>query len=60
MTLADISISSLFYLLAYNDAYDNQHIMQAVMAKYPRLTVWAEQMHDDFAEFFKTQPQVAF
>ena len=60
MTLADIVIGSTFFKLAYNEGYDNQHIMQAVMAKYKRLSAWAERMYDDFKEFFNKEEPTPF
>ncbi len=42
MSLADIAVASHFFKLAYNDLYENQHIMQAVMSKYTKANAWAE------------------
>ncbi len=52
ITLADIVIGSMFFKLAYNEGYENQHIMQAVMAKYKRLSEWAERIYAEFKDFF--------
>ena len=54
VTLADLYVFALVYKVAYNDSYDNPHIIQAVMAKYSKLCDWGERMRSEFEEFFKT------
>ena len=53
MTLADIIVGSYFLKLCYNDMYDNQHICQAVLSKFPKVNEWAERIGSDFGDFFK-------
>ena len=59
MTIADIAVASLFFRLVYNDSYENCHIMQAVVNKYPKVVAWMEVMKKDFEEALKSGLQSA-
>ena len=59
MTIADIAVGSLFFSMVYNDSYENCHIMQAVVNKYPKVVAWMEIMKNDFEETLKNGLQSA-
>jgi len=53
MTLADIIFATFLFTLPYNDMYPNQHIVEAVLRKYPKTLCLAERLKCDFAFFCK-------
>ena len=53
MTIADIAVGSLMFRLVHNDSYENCHIMQAVVSKYPKVCAWVDVLKVDFEEVLK-------
>ena len=44
MTMADILFASFLMKLPYNPRYENQHIVEAVIRKYPKLMALSEDL----------------
>lgn len=48
MTMADILFASFLFKLPYNPMYENQHIVEAVIRKYPKVMALSESLMVDF------------
>ena len=53
MTMADILFSTFLFMLPFNDVYPNQHIVEAVIRKYPKTCCLAECLKSDFEFMMK-------
>lgn len=60
MTLADICFAAFLIQFPYNDAYDYQHIVQAVFLDYPKTKALAEQLKGDFGFYMKDMVKSAY
>jgi len=49
--MADIVFACFLFKVPYNDAYGNQHIVEAVVRKYPKVHCLAEKLKCDFEGF---------
>ena len=59
MTIADIAVGSFMFRMVYNNSYENCHIMQAVVSKYPKTVAWATNLKKDFEEILRDGLQSA-
>lgn len=53
ITLADFVFGSFLLKLPYNDKYGQQHIVEAVLRKYPKTYALAECLKGDFAYYIE-------
>jgi glutathione S-transferase len=53
ITLADLVFGAFLLKLPYNDKYANQHIVEAVVRKYPKTYALAETLKDDFGYYIQ-------
>jgi len=60
ITLADFNVGAHVMRLAYNPRYENKHIVQTVIAKYPLSKAWAEQFRDYTQEWFGCNNEYQF
>ena len=45
LTLIDLVLSADFFKLSHDDAYENCHILEAVIEQYPKVKAWIGKMH---------------
>ena len=53
LTMADIVFGAFLLKLPYNDKYANQHIVEAVVRKYPKTYELAETLKTDFGYYIQ-------
>ena len=54
MSLADVFIAAELFKLAYNEEFEHPYILQAIIAKYPKVLSWAQLMRSYFGQFLTT------
>ena len=55
ITMADIGFASIVFKLVTNENYENCHIMQAVLGKFPKLVQYVEVIKVDFQDYLNYQ-----
>ena len=55
MTIADLTCSAPFFRLTHNKLYENSHILEVVIDKYPNVKTWMKEMITIFKPFIDSQ-----